>query len=111
MGFAEIWHGAQHRRTDDIASNSNNLKMIGVLSGVGLLVFPCGKETSLASLSKFPALLILRAARRVSTLVALDVGHCACQIGSHRAVPRWVSVTVKRRCERDSDEKAAGKSD
>jgi hypothetical protein len=38
MNFAEIWHDAQHRRTDDIASDIDNLKMIYVLSGLRLLV-------------------------------------------------------------------------
>jgi hypothetical protein len=38
MDFAEIWHGAQHRRTDEIASDINNLKTVAVFSGIGLLV-------------------------------------------------------------------------
>jgi hypothetical protein len=38
MDVAEIWRDAQHRRTDDIASDINNLKTIAVFSGVGLLV-------------------------------------------------------------------------
>jgi hypothetical protein len=38
MDFPEIWHDAQHRRTDDIASDINNLKTVAMFSGVGLLV-------------------------------------------------------------------------
>ena len=38
MDFAEIWHDAQHRRAEDIASDINNFKTIAVFSGVGLLV-------------------------------------------------------------------------
>jgi hypothetical protein len=38
MDFAEIWRDAQQRRTDEIASDINNLKTIAVFSGVGLLV-------------------------------------------------------------------------
>jgi hypothetical protein len=38
MDFAEIWYDAQHRRTDEIASDINNLKTVSVFSGVGLLV-------------------------------------------------------------------------
>jgi hypothetical protein len=38
MGFAEIWRDAQHRRTDDVASDINNLKTIAAFSGVGLLI-------------------------------------------------------------------------
>jgi hypothetical protein len=36
MDFAET--GTVHRRTDDVASDINNLKTIGVFCGVGLLV-------------------------------------------------------------------------
>jgi hypothetical protein len=38
MDLAEIWQGAQHRRTEDFASDINNLKTVSVFSGVGLLV-------------------------------------------------------------------------
>jgi hypothetical protein len=38
MDFAEIWRDAQHRRTDEIASDINNLKTASVFSGFGLLV-------------------------------------------------------------------------
>jgi hypothetical protein len=38
MDFAEIWHSAQHRRTDEIVSDINNLKAVCVFSGLGLLV-------------------------------------------------------------------------
>jgi hypothetical protein len=38
MDFAEIWHGAQRRRTEEISADINNLKTISVFSGVGLLV-------------------------------------------------------------------------
>jgi hypothetical protein len=38
MDFAEIWHGAQRRRTEEISSDINNQKTVSVFSGVGLLV-------------------------------------------------------------------------
>jgi hypothetical protein len=38
MDCAEIWRDAQHRRTDEITSDINNLETIAVFSGVGLLV-------------------------------------------------------------------------
>jgi hypothetical protein len=38
MEFAEIWHAAQLRRMDDIASDISILKTVGVFCGVGLLV-------------------------------------------------------------------------
>jgi hypothetical protein len=38
MDFAEIWRDAQLRRTDEIASDVNILKTVGVFCGVGLLV-------------------------------------------------------------------------
>jgi hypothetical protein len=37
MDFAEIWHGAQHRRTEEITSDINNLKTVSLFSAVGLL--------------------------------------------------------------------------
>jgi hypothetical protein len=36
MDFAEIWRSAEHRRTDDIASDINILKTVGVFCGIGL---------------------------------------------------------------------------
>jgi hypothetical protein len=38
MDFAEIWHGAQRRRTEEVSSDINNLKAVSVFSSVGLLV-------------------------------------------------------------------------
>jgi hypothetical protein len=38
LDFAEIWRDAQHRRTEEISSDINNLKTVSVFSGVGLLV-------------------------------------------------------------------------
>jgi hypothetical protein len=37
MDFAEIWHGAQHRRTEEITSDINNLKTVSLFSAVGQL--------------------------------------------------------------------------
>jgi hypothetical protein len=38
LDFAEVWHAAQHRRTDDIAaSDVDILKTVGAFCGVGLL--------------------------------------------------------------------------
>jgi hypothetical protein len=38
VDFAEIWHGAQRHRRDEVASDINNLKTAFVFSGFGLLV-------------------------------------------------------------------------
>jgi hypothetical protein len=38
LDFAEIWRDAQHRRTEEISSDINNLKTVSVFSCVGLLV-------------------------------------------------------------------------
>jgi hypothetical protein len=38
MDFAHIWRDAQHRRTDDVGSDINILKTVGVFCGVSLVV-------------------------------------------------------------------------